>query len=110
MQPSPNCIEGKIAFMVSRTSFLSMPVVSALVPQKPFERIVRSTRPEDLEMPAEGFTDFITPIDHFFVRTHTLVPRVDLAQWHLKVDGHVSKTLDLSMEDLRKLRPIEVVG
>jgi sulfite oxidase len=87
-----------------------MAVAAALAPQKPFERIVRSTRPEDLEMPAEGFTDFITPIEHFFVRTHTLVPQVDLAQWRLKVDGHVSKTVELSMDDLRKLRPAEVVG
>jgi hypothetical protein len=32
--------------------------------------MVRSVRPEDLEMPLEGFSDFITPLDRFLVRTH----------------------------------------
>ena len=36
--------------------------------------LVRSARPEDLEMSAEGFDDYITPIDRFFVRSHVYVP------------------------------------
>jgi hypothetical protein len=27
--------------------------------------LVRSVRPEDLEMPLSGFADYITPIEHF---------------------------------------------
>ena len=42
------------------------------------DMLVRSVRPEDLEMPLSGFSDYITPIEHFFVRTHVYVPRVDL--------------------------------
>ena len=61
-------------------------------------------------MPPDGFLDFITPIDHFFVRSHVSVPKVDLAQWRLKVDGHVSNALALSMEDVRRLPSIEVVS
>src|SRR6266849_777878 len=45
------------------------------------DMLVRSVRPEDLEMPFAGFSDYITPIDHFFVRTHVTVPKVDLNEW-----------------------------
>ena len=74
------------------------------------DMIVRSARPEDLEMPISGFNDFITPIERFFVRTHVAVPTVDLAQWRLRVDGHVSTPLTLSMDDLRKMPPAELIG
>jgi len=90
--------------MISRRLFLSMAVATQL------RMLVRSTRPEDLEMPIEGFADFITPIENFFVRSHTLVPKVDLAQWKLKVDGHVSTPLSLTMEDLKAMPSAEVVG
>ena len=42
------------------------------------DMVVRSVRPEDLEMPLSGFSDYITPIERFFVRTHVYAPRVDL--------------------------------
>ena len=41
------------------------------------EMLVRSARPEDLEMPLSGFSDYITPIDRFFVRSHVYTPRID---------------------------------
>jgi sulfite oxidase len=72
--------------------------------------LVRSARPEDLEMPLSGFADYITPIEHFFVRTHVYAPKVDLNSWRLRVDGEVTATLALTMEDLRKLPPIELVS
>ena len=53
--------------------------------------IVRSTRPEDLEMPLEGFLDEITPVEQFFVRAHDYVPSVNLQEWRLKVSGSVQK-------------------
>ena len=40
--------------------------------------LVRSARPEDLEMPLSGFSDYITPIDRFFVRSHVYTPRIDI--------------------------------
>ena len=33
------------------------------------DMLVRSARPEDLEMPLSGFSDYITPIERSFVRT-----------------------------------------
>lgn len=72
--------------------------------------IVRSARPEDLEMPLEFFGDFITPVEHFFVRTHTYVPDVKLSEWNLKVEGEVQKALTLSMADLKGLPRVELVA
>jgi DMSO/TMAO reductase YedYZ molybdopterin-dependent catalytic subunit len=61
-------------------------------------------------MPDAGFGDFITPIERFFVRSHTAVPKVDLADWRLKIEGHVSNPLTLTMEDLRKMPSVELLG
>ena len=87
--------------MVSRRQFLAMAAA---------QMTVRSVRPEDLEMPPSGFADFITPVELFFVRTHVAVPRVEIADWRLKVEGHVSTPLTLSMDDLQKMPPAELVG
>ena len=69
--------------MNSRRQFLTMAAGAlAWAQQPPSDRkngmIVRSVRPEDLEMPLSGFADYITPIEHFYVRTHVLVPAVNL--------------------------------
>lgn len=72
--------------------------------------IVRSTRPEDLEMPLSGFSDYITPVEHFFVRTHVYVPTVNLSDWRLKIDGEAATPMMLTMDELRKMPSIELVA
>jgi DMSO/TMAO reductase YedYZ molybdopterin-dependent catalytic subunit len=73
--------------------------------------IARSSRPEDLEMPLDGFKEWITPADRFFVRCHTYFPeRVNLSDWRLKIDGVVNQPLTLTMDDLKKLPRVELVG
>src|SRR5208337_2655562 len=74
------------------------------------DMLVRSVRPEDLEMPLSGFSDYITPIEHFFVRTHVYVPAVNANEWRLKVEGEVATPLSLTMEDLKKLPAVELVS
>jgi DMSO/TMAO reductase YedYZ molybdopterin-dependent catalytic subunit len=74
------------------------------------DMIVRSARPEDLEMPLSGFSDYITPIEHFFVRTHVYVPTVDLSKWQLEVSGNVTTPLSLTMADLRKMPSVELIA
>ena len=61
-------------------------------------------------MPASGFSDYITPIEHFFVRTHVYVPTVNVAEWRLKVEGEVATPLSFTMEDLKRLPPVELVS
>src|SRR5262245_23445310 len=96
--------------MISRRKFLSVTAATLLLPQNPVEMIVRSGRPEDLEMPPAGFDDFITPTEHFFVRSHTSVPQVDIADWRLKIEGHVEMPLALTLDDLRKMPSYELIG
>jgi DMSO/TMAO reductase YedYZ molybdopterin-dependent catalytic subunit len=72
--------------------------------------LVRSVRPEDLEMPLSGFSDYITPIEHFFVRTHVYTPSVDMKEWQLKVDGHVATPLTMTMEDMKRCPTVELVS
>ncbi len=72
--------------------------------------IVRSPKPEDIEMPLDGFADWITPIDRFFVRCHTYTPKVNLAEWSLKIDGKVDRPVTMTMDDLKKLPRVELVA
>ena len=61
-------------------------------------------------MPLEGFADYITPLDRFFVRTHVYTPRVDVDQWRLTVDGDVASKLTLTMDELRRMPSVELVS
>jgi DMSO/TMAO reductase YedYZ molybdopterin-dependent catalytic subunit len=72
--------------------------------------IVRSPRPEDLEMPLDGFGDWLTPIDRFFVRCHTYTPAVNLSEWSLKIEGLVERPTTLSMQELKRFPRVELAG
>jgi sulfite oxidase len=106
--------------MLTRRTLLRLAAGAAAVPGLPFAEtapaakksrmIVRSVRPEDLEMPLEFFDQDITPIEHFFVRTHTYAPMVSLSEWRLDVNGLVRAPLKLTMADLRQLPRAEVVS
>src|SRR5271166_3419679 len=72
--------------------------------------IMRSPSPKDLEMPLEGFEEWITPIERFFVRCHTYTPRVNLSEWSLKIDGAVDHPVTLSMEELKQFPRVELVS
>jgi DMSO/TMAO reductase YedYZ molybdopterin-dependent catalytic subunit len=73
--------------------------------------IVRSPRPEDLETPLDGFREWITPVDRFFVRCHTYLPEpAKLPEWKLTIDGVVNQPLTLSLDDLKKFPRVELVA
>ncbi len=65
--------------------------------------IVRSMRPPDFETPVALLDSFITPIEHFYVRSHMAVPQVDAAAWQLKVGGEVGSPLTLSIDEIKKM-------
>ena len=69
--------------------------------------ITLSPRPKDLEMPLEAFIDEITPVDHFFVRCHTMIPQIKLPEWKLEIAGLVDHPLTLTLADLKKLPRVE---
>jgi sulfite oxidase len=66
--------------------------------------IVRSYRFLDLETPVELMTEWITPVNHFFVRNHMFEPaKIDSAAWKVTITGEVEKPLTLSLADLEKI-------
>jgi sulfite oxidase len=72
--------------------------------------ITLSPRPTDLEMPVDGFVDEITPVERFFVRSHTYVPEVRLVDWKLRIDGLVEHPLTFTLAGLAKLPRVELTG
>jgi sulfite oxidase len=66
--------------------------------------ILHNDRPEDLETPVRYFDSYLTPVDAFFVRQHLPRPAaIDPAAYKLTVNGMVSKPVELSLADLKKL-------
>jgi DMSO/TMAO reductase YedYZ molybdopterin-dependent catalytic subunit len=53
---------------------------------------------------------FAVPKDKFFVLQHFNQPQIDPDTYRLKLSGLVSKAVELSLADLRKIRPTEVVA
>lgn len=62
---------------ISRRSFILVAAGSFLHSEDRPKRdmLVRSVRPEDLEMPLSGFSDCITPIEHFSSARMSTCPR-----------------------------------
>lgn len=102
---------------VSRRTFFAS-VTAAILPRvmgaadyaDQSRMIIHSPKPEDLEMPLDGFADWITPVDRFFVRCHTYTPQVNLSEWSLKIDGKVDRPVTLTLDDLKKLPRVELVA
>jgi sulfite oxidase len=79
------------------------------VPQSvcPSNLILRTSEPLNAETPLSLLAQsWITPQEHFFIRTHGDVPDIDPAAHRLKVGGLVAKPLELSLEALRQNFPI----
>src|SRR5262245_34842997 len=61
--------------------------------------IVRQRNPDNLEMPFGSLGDFVTPTDRFFIRSHFAVPRIDPRTWRLRVEGAVTRRLEMGLAD-----------
>lgn len=59
--------------------------------------------PLNAETPLHLLTDYLTPNDLFFVRSHWIPRLPDLKTWRLTVDGEVNRPLKLTLADLKKL-------
>lgn len=71
--------------------------------------ITRSVEPFNGGSPPQILRQsFITPIEHFFVRSHAPVPMIDVQKYRLSVGGHVRAPLEYSLDELmRKFPPRE---
>jgi len=79
-------------------------------PQPDPRLIVRSRTPQDLETPVSLLTDWITPNESFFVRSHLPTPTVDRATWTLTVSGAVERPMTLRFEELQALPRVTMVA
>ncbi len=65
--------------------------------------IVRMEQPRNLETPLAALRRRRVPQEHFFVRNHFPVPKIDPQQYRLSVTGHVERPLELSLADLQNM-------
>jgi DMSO/TMAO reductase YedYZ molybdopterin-dependent catalytic subunit len=65
--------------------------------------IIREREPLNLEMPFGSLNEFITPVDHFFVRSHFPVPEIDVKTWRLSVEGAVKTPLKITLDELMEM-------
>jgi sulfite oxidase len=64
--------------------------------------IIREAEPQNFETPVDRLTEWITPNDLFYVRTHNDTPQIDLREWRLHVGGAVAQPLTLTLADLQR--------
>jgi DMSO/TMAO reductase YedYZ molybdopterin-dependent catalytic subunit len=60
------------------------------------------------ETPLELLTDYLTPVELFFVRSHWIPHMPDPGAWRLRVDGDVETSMEFTLAQLRKLPVTEV--
>lgn len=76
------------------------------VPQQSASREQRkmvTAAPENSETPLDSARSWVTPNRLFFVRNHFDVPAIDVDRWRLRVEGCVSRPVELSWDDLAAL-------
>lgn len=107
---------------VSRRSIVTMGSLTAVLAALPRQaaavlaqaarsgrRIVRQASPENLESDFGALSDFITPVDDHYVRSHFAVPRVDVASWALQVRGAVGQPQAFTLAQLGTLPSVSRV-
>lgn len=64
--------------------------------------IVRQESPFNAEPELAALVkNFITPVEHFYVRSHGPVPEVDADKFRLKISGLVNRELEFSLSELK---------
>ncbi len=81
---------GAVAHALPWTALSAQGLKPTIAPGKE-KLLVRSLRPPDYESPVALLDSFITPVEHFYVRSHLPVPPgLDGATWTLAIDGEVN--------------------
>ncbi|MDI3314998.1 MAG: sulfite oxidase [Mycobacterium sp.] len=67
--------------------------------------LVHTSHPLNAETPLPALVEAnLTPVHHFYVRNHFLIPALDAARWRLTVTGHVLRRRTYSLQQLYALR------
>src|SRR5215210_5030131 len=65
--------------------------------------VVRQKSPLNLEFQFAFLSDWLTPCDQFYVRSHFSAPELNGAEWRLGIEGAVQAPLQLSLEELKAM-------
>ena len=81
-------------------------------PEKAGDLVLLTDRPPNLEMPLHYLRHDLTPNDAFFVRWHLAGVPLGLGRqaFRLRVAGHVARPLELSLDQLERMDPVELVA
>src|SRR5260370_30638874 len=72
--------------------------------------IVHQEQPLNAEPPGDLLRQsFLTPQQHFFIRTHGSIPAVDPTSYRLLITGMVQRKRALSLDELRSMSPVHTV-
>src|SRR5256712_6316416 len=72
--------------------------------------IVHQEQPLNAEPPGDLLRQsFLTPEEHFYVRTHGSIPAVDPTSYRLLITGMVQRKRELSLDELRSMSPVHTV-
>src|SRR3989442_4965839 len=72
--------------------------------------IVHQEQPLNAEPPGDLLRQsFLTPQEHFFVRTHGSIPAVDPTSYRLLITGMVQRKRALSLDELPSVSPAHTV-
>src|SRR5262245_35432419 len=94
---------GLVGLTLPIERLLAQPAKPAIAAGKE-KLIVRSARPPDYESPVALLDSWITPIEHFYVRSHLPAPGgVDASTWTLVVEGEVNMQMTLTLDELKKM-------
>jgi DMSO/TMAO reductase YedYZ molybdopterin-dependent catalytic subunit len=96
---------GQLLFALGASHVLpppAFPRTEATSPTMDNGMIIREAEPQNFETPVDRLTEWITPNDLFYVRTHNDTPQIDLREWRLHVGGAVAQPLTLTLADLQR--------
>lgn len=74
-----------------------------LGPPDPVRLIVRQREPDNLEFPFAELSQFITPTEQFYIRSHFATPTLDPQSFRLHVEGTVRHPVQFTLDDLRRM-------
>jgi DMSO/TMAO reductase YedYZ molybdopterin-dependent catalytic subunit len=95
---------------MNRRQWISLLGGSAFALTDETGRRILNREQESFEMPMSGFSEWITPVGKFFVRSHHPTPKVDVAEYRLTVGGLSVRPVTLTLDDIKKMPSLEIVA
>jgi DMSO/TMAO reductase YedYZ molybdopterin-dependent catalytic subunit len=98
---------------IDRRRFLLLAAAPLLMAQKAVSSPARESMLQmngyavNAETPLALLTDYVTPNELFFVRSHWIPRTPDPKKWRLTIDGEVDRTARMTLSELKKLPNVE---